>query len=92
MKKIKHNNHLWETYSGAGTSDKNNDEIDICAYMAGDIHNGPRCMICGYGFCHHCYPKGYDTRCEIGYFTCNNCSSVVGENDKFCKNCGISFD
>jgi hypothetical protein len=28
-------------------------EIDIFAYDHGD-HNGPRCMVCGYGFCHHC--------------------------------------
>jgi hypothetical protein len=32
-------------------------EVDILAF---DVetetqgHNGPRCMVCGYGFCHHC--------------------------------------
>lgn len=27
--------------------------IDIFGYDAG-YHNGPRCVKCGYGFCHHC--------------------------------------
>ena len=29
-------------------------EIDILAYYPYDPHNGPLCIICGYGFCHHC--------------------------------------
>ncbi len=28
-------------------------EVDIFAYEEGN-HNGPRCSVCGYGFCHHC--------------------------------------
>jgi len=27
--------------------------VDIFAYDY-DYHNGPRCIKCGYGFCHHC--------------------------------------
>lgn len=27
--------------------------VDIFGYD-GDTHNGPRCVKCGYGFCHHC--------------------------------------
>jgi hypothetical protein len=28
-------------------------EIDYFGYD-GDVHNGPLCVNCGYGFCHHC--------------------------------------
>jgi len=38
--------HRWET-------DEDGD-IDIFAYNPEDPHNGPRCVKCGYGFCHHC--------------------------------------
>jgi hypothetical protein len=37
--------HKWQEFGG---------EVDIFAYSDGDIHNGPRCTVCGYGFCHHC--------------------------------------
>jgi len=39
--------HIWKKYDDS-------DSIDIFAYSTGDFHNGPRCVICGYGFCHHC--------------------------------------
>ncbi len=42
---------------------KERGEIDIFAYESGEFHNGPRCSVCGFGFCHHCDPKGYDTKC-----------------------------
>ena len=29
-------------------------KIDIFAYNVYDPHNGPKCSVCGYGFCHHC--------------------------------------
>lgn len=29
-------------------------EVDVMAFEAGEYHNGPRCAVCGYGFCHHC--------------------------------------
>ena len=37
--------HTWE---------REYEEVAIFAYEAGDYHNGPRCINCGYGFCHHC--------------------------------------
>ena len=40
--------HVWATYE----DDPN--EVDIFAYTRGTIHNGPVCINCGYGFCHHC--------------------------------------
>lgn len=27
---------------------------DIFAYDTGDSHTGPRCSVCGYGFCQNC--------------------------------------
>jgi hypothetical protein len=33
------------------------------AYSAG-FHNGPRCKNCGYSFCQHCKPNGYQTECK----------------------------
>lgn len=37
--------HVWEL-SEYG-------DINFFAYGSG-FHNGPRCTVCGYGFCHHC--------------------------------------
>jgi len=42
---------------------KDSKDIDIFAYIEGEYHNGPKCSVCGFGFCHHCYPGGYDTSC-----------------------------
>ena len=39
--------HVWETYVDSK-------EVDLFSYMRGEYHNGPRCIVCGYGFCHHC--------------------------------------
>lgn len=40
--------HVWKL-------DDYNEEVDIFAFDAGN-HNGPMCIKCGYGFCHHCHP------------------------------------
>ena len=39
--------HKWAVIEGT-------DELDIMAYTDGVMCNGPRCVKCGYGFCHHC--------------------------------------
>lgn len=39
--------HVWKT----NDYDKN---TNIFGYEAGN-HNGPECVKCGYGFCHHCH-------------------------------------
>lgn len=54
-KKEKAKQHVWEK-DDAG-------EIEIFAYTSGESHNGPKCKICGFGFCHHCFPEGYKTTC-----------------------------
>ena len=42
---------------------KSGKDIEIFAYTAGEYHNGPKCKVCGFNFCHHCFPKGYETTC-----------------------------
>lgn len=37
--------HEWRRIDG---------RLDIFGFERGDIHNGPVCVKCGYGFCHHC--------------------------------------
>ena len=38
--------------------------IDSFAFESGEFHNGPRCVRCGAGFCHHCHPERYDEECS----------------------------
>ncbi len=38
--------------------------IDLFAYESGQIHNGPRCINCGYGFCHHCSNQKTPHKCN----------------------------
>ena len=38
--------HVWER-------DETGD-IEIFAFTDGGHHNGPKCVNCGYGFCHYC--------------------------------------
>ena len=38
-------------------------KIDTFAFEGGEYHNGPKCSVCGFGFCHHCYPEGYKANC-----------------------------
>jgi hypothetical protein len=35
---------------------------NIFAYADG-YHNGPKCIVCGYYFCKHCNPSGWNTSC-----------------------------
>lgn len=50
-------------YDGQHQWIKNEDgEIDIFAYEVGSC-NGPKCSICGYGYCHHCYRESPSKTC-----------------------------
>jgi len=31
--------------------------------LGSEYHNGPRCKVCNFEFCYHCYPEGYKTEC-----------------------------
>ncbi|HEY4760799.1 MAG TPA: hypothetical protein VIH42_09490 [Thermoguttaceae bacterium] len=47
----------YQTKNGARGHTWKHDEggsLDIFAYNVGEHHNGPRCIKCNYGFCHHC--------------------------------------
>jgi hypothetical protein len=39
-------------------------EVDIFGFCSDDgFHNGPVCVVCGYGFCHHCNRNGPTADC-----------------------------
>lgn len=58
-----------------------------------EYHNGPRCNRCGYSFCIHCTPSGWDaTRCIVDYNTCPTCGTRVVRSQYFCDNCGQELD
>ena len=42
--------HVWMTHD-------DDDTVDIFAYTPSEYCNGPRCIHCGYGFCHHCHDE-----------------------------------
>ena len=50
-------------------------ENDIFQYEAG-YHNGPKCARCGFYFCHHCNPEGYDSECSP------NTKPIKGDSSK----------
>lgn len=61
------------------------DEFAMCF----DYHNGPACERCGYSFCEHCEPNGWDEEpCVIDEYRCPNCNQEIGRSDKCCKYCG----
>lgn len=64
-------------------------EIDTFA-MSYEYHNGPMCERCGYSFCEHCEPDGYDEEpCVIDEYRCPTCNGEeIGRSDKYCKHCG----
>ncbi len=54
-----------------------------------DYHSGPVCERCGYSFCEHCEPNGWDEEpCVIDEYRCPNCNQEIGRSDKCCKYCG----
>lgn len=52
--------HIWKR-------DPSDGSVDIFAYTSdGDHCNGPQCVKCGYGFCHHCH-QGPQTDCTADH-------------------------
>lgn len=39
-------------------------DVDLFAYYLGDYHNGPLCVNCGFGFCHHCTKEANVPKCR----------------------------
>lgn len=54
-----------------------------------DCHSGPVCERCGYSFCEHCEPNGWNEEpCVIDEYRCPTCNENIGRSDKCCKYCG----
>ena len=55
-------------------------------------HNGPACKRCGYSFCEHCKPNGWNEEpCIIDYYQCPKCRKHIpkyGKNIEYCVHCG----
>jgi hypothetical protein len=58
-----------------------------------DYHNGPVCERCGYSFCEHCEPNGWDEEpCVIDEYRCPTCNENIDRSDKYCKYCGQKIE
>ena len=74
-----HAEHDWKT-DKAG-------KIDEFAMDCG-FHHGPACKRCGYTFCEHCSPNGWNWKpCVVDYYLCPRCGKIILKNDKNCVNC-----
>ena len=75
--------HDWET-------DKDG-KIDEW-FMNYEFHNGPACQRCGYSFCIHCKPNGWNEKpCIVDYYQCPKCKERIfkhGKNIEYCIKCG----
>ncbi len=83
--------HIHEEYPEHDWETDNNGNIDEWA-MSYEVHNGPACQRCGYSFCMHCKPNGWNEEpCVIDYYQCPKCSERIhkgGKNIEYCVNCG----
>lgn len=83
--------HIHEEYPKHDWETDENGNIDEWA-MSYEIHNGPACERCGYSFCLHCKPNGWNEEpCVIDYYQCPKCSERIykgGKNIEYCVNCG----
>lgn len=58
VKKKPTKKHKWITYEGS-----KNIDIFAAENLGSKYHNGPKCSVCGFEFCQHCYPGGFKTKC-----------------------------
>jgi hypothetical protein len=65
--------------------------IDYFAGVDCGYHNGPLCLKCGFSFCEHCHPEGYDSECPVPDYICTVCGSEASERGKYCPNCGADM-
>lgn len=83
MKPEKHEGHLWKK-DDQGRTDHFAFDHMYC--------NGPECLICGYSFCEHCHPEGYESKCSEYYYTCGKCGQIVSDGDNYCSLCGEKIE
>lgn len=83
--------HIHEEYPEHDWETDENGNIDEWA-MSYEHHNGPACERCGYSFCMHCKPNGWNEEpCVIDYYQCPKCSERIhkgGKSIEYCVNCG----
>lgn len=62
--------------------------------MEYEYHNGPSCKRCGYSFCVHCDPDGWNKKlpCIIDEDYCPNCGRMVHNMYTYCPDCGQALD
>ncbi|WP_341719961.1 hypothetical protein QQG74_09745 [Micromonospora sp. FIMYZ51] len=51
--------HQWQT----DTSGRPDNFVMDSGDASGRTHNGPRCTVCGFTFCEHCWPEGWQQTC-----------------------------
>lgn len=84
-KEILHIHQEFSEHQWRRTAEGKIDEFAMCF----DYHNGPVCERCGYSFCEHCEPNGWNEEpCVIDEYRCPTCNENIGRSDKYCKNCG----
>ena len=83
--------HVHEEYPEHDWETDEDGKIDEWA-MEYEYHNGPMCKRCGYSFCVHCKPNGWNEKpCVIDYYQCPKCGKRMHkdfENIAYCEKCG----
>lgn len=83
--------HIHEEYLEHDWETDEDGKIDEWA-MEYEFHNGPMCKRCGYSFCIHCKPNGWNEKpCVIDYYQCPRCKERIYkgfENIVYCRKCG----
>lgn len=58
--------HNWKTDGDEYGQETNNPDKPYAfgaENMPSEYHNGPKCKDCGFEFCEHCNPEGFETEC-----------------------------
>lgn len=80
--------HIHEEYPDHDWETDEDGKINEWAMSYG-FHNGPSCNRCGYSFCMHCKPNGWNERpCVVDYYQCPKCGRRISKGIKFCCDCG----
>lgn len=87
--------HIHEEYPEHDWRKDKDGNIDEFAMDYG-FHNGPACKRCGYSFCMHCKPNGWNEKpCVIDYYQCPKCGKHIVKNDRktlYCERCGQAVE